>query len=308
MGGSGGSGSYSGVKREDLTKAVDQAYSEFSVSFLPSLQKILDEKLSKFNDRDSDIINQRQDEICQALEDTLETSWKLSFGGSVAKHTYVDGLSDVDTLLILKDGNAENLPPDDIRDQVAKSLSDALPGTEVTQGKIAITVTYNDGMEIQLIPAVKSDTGYKVPSWTGERWSNIDPQSFKTALTKRNEACNRSLVPTIKLAKAIIATWPESVQLSGYHVESMAIQAFKGYTGSKTVEAMLPHLFKSSADVVNSPIRDKTGQSYNVDTYLGKSGSLERQKASHWLSQTAKKMDQASIQGSISQWTELFDE
>ena len=308
MGGSGGSsGPYFDVKKPEIKKAVEDAFNEFAEKFLPELQKILDDKLSQYNRRDLDLMNERREEILSVLEDLLETSWNLSYGGSVEKHTYVDGLSDVDALLIMKDGNAENLASDVVRDQIASYLESNLSDVKVSAGKIAVTVTYDDGMEVQLIPSVKSGNGFKVPSWTGDGWSKINPQAFKRALTSRNQECNGSLVPTIKLAKAIVATWPKSVQLSGYHVESLAIGAFKGYSGPKTVEKMLPYFFGKAATAVKSTIRDKTGQSVNVDTYMGKNGSAERQKASHWLSQTARKMSQASVQGSTIQWNELFE-
>lgn len=162
-------------------------------------------------------------------------------------------------------------------------------------------------MEIQFVPAVRDGNKIRVPSWTKDDWSQIDPSAFRTGLTKRNEQCGGKLIPTIKLVKAIVATWPGPVQLSGYHVESLAIDAFRGYGGSQTTASMLPHFFERAASSVLAPIRDRTGQSVHVDTYLGKSGSPQRQKASHWCSQTAKRMNTASVQGSLAAWRELFE-
>ena len=150
-------------------------------------------------------------------------------------------------------------------------------------------------------------TSSRVPSWRGDGWSKINPETFNRALTRRNGQCGGKLVPVIKLAKAVIANWPEAVRLSGYHVESLAIDAFRGYAGEQSTSSMLPYFFEKASTAVLGPIRDRTGQSIHVDEYLGRSRSVERQKASHWCSQVGKRMRNASIQGSISQWRELFE-
>lgn len=54
------------------------------------------------------------------------------------------------------------------------------------------------------------------------------PENFQMALSERNEQCGGKLVPTIKLAKAVIGSLPEKQRLTGYHVESLAIAAFRG--------------------------------------------------------------------------------
>jgi hypothetical protein len=125
-------------------------------------------------------------------------------------------------------------------------------------------------------------------------------------LTARNGECGGKLVPTIKLAKAVIGTLPKGQQLSGYHVESLAIAAFKDYKGLKTTSAMLPAFFQRAKDLVLQPITDRTGQSIHVDEDLGPAGSEGRQKASHILNQIAKRMRNATGASSTSQWKEIF--
>lgn len=308
MGGSGGGGGpYYDVKPSELAKRAVESSEELADGFLPQLERIISHKLADFIGRDTDLTNQRRDEIKRALADVLRTAFDLQYGGSVAKHTEVNGLSDVDLLLIMRDRNAGQLRPGMILDRVATKLRRSIVDAEVSTGRIAITVHYPDGMEIQLVPAARAERGYKVPSWDGERWSRINPRTFRKALTRRNNQCNGNLIPVIKLAKAIISDWPARVRLTGYHVESLAIDAFKGYSGTKTVAKMLPAFFEKATKSVLSPIRDSTGQSVNVDSYLGRSQSEIRRKASHWCSQTAKRMKQASLQGSRSQWEEMFE-
>jgi hypothetical protein len=306
-GGGGGGGPYYNVPPEELNRRIKEATQEIAKEFIPRVQAFLDNKLSIYNDRNIELIQRRQKVVLKHVEDLLDATWDLRLGGSVAKHTYVDGLSDVDNLLVIHGATVDEKPATILKavaDRLAKEIIDA----DIEVGRIAITVSYPDGMELQFIPAVRDGDKLRVPSWIREGWSRIDPRAFTDALTRRNRQCEGKLVPTIKLAKAIIASWPASVQLSGYHVESLAIDAFRDYGGNYNTALMLPHFFDRAALTVLAPIRDRTGQSIHVDTYLGKAKSPERQKASHWCSQVAKRMKNALTQGSLGQWKELFDE
>src|SRR4051812_23536260 len=100
MGGSGGGSFRSGRSSSELanegSRSLQQAELERDVNAL------LAAELSEINNRDVDLIGRRLDEIKDALGDKLVDFDRLLFGGSVSKHTYVDGLSDVDSLVVLK--------------------------------------------------------------------------------------------------------------------------------------------------------------------------------------------------------------
>ena len=129
---------------------------------------------------------------------------------------------------------------------------------------------------------------------------------FQAGLTKYNTQCGGKLIPTIKLAKAIIGQLPDARQLSGYHIESLAIDVFKNYQGTKTVTAMLPYFFAFAKERVLRPISDSTGQSVHVDGYMGPPNSTERVNAKHLLDRIAKRMTNATAACSASQWKALF--
>jgi hypothetical protein len=272
------------------------------------LQRLLDDLLSEYNARDHELVAQRRHSIEEALRDELEAAVHLRFGGSVAKHTYVDGLSDIDTLVVLRKEDASGLTPTDVKEAVAKRLSQELKNADVKVGKIAVTISYFDGMEVQLIPAIKDMDQIKIPSWSGNKWSRINPEAFTEALTRRNEQCNFKLVPTIKLAKAINATLADSHQLSGYHIESLAIDVFRRYTGPCTTAVMLSYFMERIPQKVLKPIKDSTGQSVHVDSYLGKSNSEQRQMAAHLFERLLKRMKAASSAQSDDLWKSMFYE
>ncbi len=309
MGGSGSGGPFDYRSPQDLAKLVRKAQDATSVAgFETELSGALTELLGAFNDRDVELVQERLDDIKLALEGSIEGTIDQMFGGSVAKHTYVDGLSDIDSLLIINDSGLETASPRDAIEQIT-SILQARSGDKavVTHGNMAVTLEFKDGMKLQLLPAIRTQSGsLRVHSSRGEEWSRIDPKAFQEALTRRNNECGGKLVPTIKLAKAINGTLPESQRLTGYHIESLAIAAFRNYGGPKTTSAMLPTFFEKAKDLVLNPIRDSTGQSVHVDDYLGDRNSEDRQNASHLLGRIWKRMRNSSAAGSIAQWRALF--
>jgi hypothetical protein len=70
---------------------------------------------------------------------------------------------------------------------------------------------------------------------------------------------------------------------------------------------MLPYFFDRAKDLVLAPIRDSTGQSINVDEYLGEENSAVRKEVSHLLKGIEKRMRNASAAQSKERWTELFE-
>ena len=263
MGGAGGGGPFIHRSPEQMAELIRKTEQEQSIkAFENELNGLLGELLSNANSRDVEGISDRLEEIKDALGENLDDTIDSLFGGSVAKHTYVDGLSDVDSLLILNGTEMEGQKPSQAVAKLEAMIKAAVgESAEVSSGKLAVTVSYKDGMEIQLLPAFKQGEGIKVPSFTRDGWSNISPKAFQEALSTRNAECGGKLVPTIKLAKAVIGTLPEQQRLSGYHVESLAISAFRGYGGPYTTSAMLPRFFDKAKDLVKSPIKDSTGQS-----------------------------------------------
>jgi len=218
------------------------------------------------------------------------------------------GLSDIDSLVIINDSELEGKAPQDVLAKVEQVLRDGIgDGAIVSHGRMAVTVEYRDGMIIQLLPAIATESHHiHVPSSRTDGWSKIDPLSFQKALTDRNEQCGGKLVPTIKLAKAIIGELPETQRLSGYHMESLGIAAFREYEGEMTTRAMLPTFFDRAKELVLSPIKDRSGQSIHVDEYLGPENSEARQIASHVLGRIARRMNNATASASTAQWQALF--
>jgi hypothetical protein len=188
----------------------------------------------------------------------------------------------------------------------AQTLREAVPSSaaaSVTVGNLAVTVAYADGTEIQLLPARRSGDALSIASEDGREWREIRPRKFAEKLTEVNRANSGVVVPAIKLAKAIIGRLPERDQLSGYHVEAIAVDAFRSYNGSGSREAVLRHLIDHAAGTVLRPTGDITGQTVHIDGHLGAGNSADRQRISASLRRVVSRMASAT---SVEDYKELF--
>lgn len=304
----GGGGFFRGTHRspEQLADQIREMSERNAAEFESVLAGELAKLLSQYNSRNTAETQQRLSDIRELLSDELEQTFDTLFGGSVAKHTYVDGISDVDSLLVLKGGLAES-DPAAVLSKVARILQDKLEGAAtVSQGRVAITVRYPDGSEVQLVPTIKEGDSLRVPAWEGNNWSTINPQQFQNGLTKRNDECGGKLIPTLKLAKAINATLPEGARLSGYHIESIGVAAFRGYDQECSTVRMLPYFFRRASELVLAPMKDRTGQSVHVDESLGPAGSAAREALSHTLARVHQRLVNASAAKSKDRWLDLL--
>ena len=302
MGGSGG-GYYTS---RELARLLDEARTRLDQTRIDAnVNDLLQSELAAINDRDTETINHRLDEIAEVLgEDGLDIE-RIVFGGSITKHTYVDGISDVDSLVLLDDTNAD-LTPQQAKDKVRHAIVGRLSlgdVAEVRVGNLAVTVTYSDGTVLQLLPAVRSGDGFAIASARGEAWSHIEPRRFHQSLTAANARQGGALVPAIKLAKAILEPRLGDERPSGYHVETLAIAAFEGYEGSRTPKAMVARFFRAASERVLAPMPDVSGQSTFVDDALGARNSLARMTLSRRLAGLADIAERAT---SVEQWRALL--
>ncbi|WP_336990013.1 CBASS oligonucleotide cyclase [Bacillus infantis] len=305
MGGSRGSDTPS-LPLSELQKQREER--EKKDNYEREVNEYLQSLLKNINERDTEKIHQHLQNLKRALEREIEGAIEMRFGGSVIKHTYANGLSDIDMLVQINKSSYENKSPQEVLTHFAEQIKRSLPSTEVKIGKLAVTVKYSSGHEIQLLPALKTQTGYKIASFNKEKWSSvIKPHKFAEKLTKVNSENGNRVVPLIKLFKNINSTLPSSKQLSGYHVESLAIDAFKNPANTpRTFKGMVEHFVRHSSHAVLNPIKDSTGQSVHVDSYLGNSNSLERRQISQNLKMLQKRINAANATSTSDKWRTIL--
>jgi hypothetical protein len=310
----GGSGSGIGTGRlgtGDSQQAVfDRVTPEKRSEYEAQINDYLEDVIRDFSERDTEKIGIHLETLRQALEKDAESPIQLRYGGSIKKHTYVDGLSDVDAIVPINGTGLESRTPGEVIREFVDKIQARLPYTEVKAGDMAVTVKFTDGYEVQVLPAIRTATGIRVADQKGQKWSSVtNPAQFADSLTSLNGQTAGKLVRVIRLFKAVVnPRLDNDWQLSGYHIEALAVDAFTNYPGRTTYKDMLLHLTKYASDAVLRPVNDTTGQSLHVDDDLGPPDNHTRKMLRAGLQRELAKMQDADSVASMKRWTELMGE
>lgn len=277
--------------------------------FFTSLNGKMAELLRDYNSRDREQISNHLETIKRKLESEIEGSLDLMYGGSIIKYTYINGLSDIDMLVKLNRSDLANKQPEEVLSYFKEKLDEQFPRSDVILGDLAVTVKFkNSGLEIQLLPSIKTATGFRIADPETKSWSNvIKPFKFAKELTEVNQKNNGNVIPIIKLFKPINEKAPKDIKMSGYHIEALATEIFKDYSGQKTYSKMLTHFCQKAKDRVLNPIGEITGQSEFIDLKFGVANSNIRKKLSSFLERISMKMKLATTTSSIDDWGQLFE-
>jgi predicted nucleotidyltransferase len=301
----GGGGRYRGPSTPELQRKIEQAQEQERQRLDGDVNELLQRLLIGFNNRDIEAAKKRLGEIEKILGKTVEVDYIL-LGGSVAKHTDIDGISDVDALVILSREDLAEKSAQALLDEFYDTLNQSLPRSEVAmveKGRLAVTIKYKDKSEIQLLPALRSGQTISIAAADGKGWNDTKPKNFQRELTRANTRLNQGLVPAIKLIKSIIYDFPKQKQLTGYHIEAIALEAASGYRGPNTPKGLLIHLLGYAGERVLRPMVDSTGQSRTLDSYLGQAGSIERRNISQALEGMKRRLEAATT---VAQWRAVF--
>ena len=307
----GGGGLYRSRPAGDYQKVIQDVRNKTqSGAFETKVNELMKDKLTVHNDRDSPTHQNHLEDIKKVLESEKEGIIDLKLGGSISKHTYIDGFSDIDVLVLVDKSELSESSPDEIKKYIKKQLEKKVKNiASIEVGDLAVTVVFKDGSEIQLLPALRHGEGYKIAERKTNQWSNvIHPEKFARKLTEINQTNGKNVVRVIKLVKGINAQLPPDQQLSGYHIESLAIKIFRTYPedNSKTPKAMLEYFFEKAKDEVKTPIKDRSGQSINVDEDLGPENSPRRLRASNTVNRIYTRMKNANSSLSTDEWTKIL--
>lgn len=307
MGGSGGGRNFSGSadtawNPAGLAESVERTR---QLQDRVELEQLFDETVGRINQFDTEEMVQHKQTILNALRDEFEGLTDLQGGGSRTRHTYVDGLSDVDFLADLGPYSQSSVPSKNDSAAVIAAMADRiqrrLPLTEVTPGRMAVTIRFADGHELQVLPAFRYHSGYRVPDAEGSGWVLTRPSVFAQLLRERNADTGGRLLRIIKLGKLMCAK--ADVGIKSYHLENIAVRAFERYNGEQTDASMLRHLFNQTKRLVGQPIRDVTGQNTYVDGYL--TSQAERMALARGLASLETRIAAAGEQPD--KWRPLLD-
>ena len=291
MDGSSGGG-YSGRRHRTVQQGLSDA----------DINRCLRELLREYNEQEREAINRHLDVLRDSLELTDDDVIRFVFGGSQNKHTAVNGLSDVDALASINDSSLSGQSPETVIRQMAERIRQRLPQTNVSTGDMAVTIKYSDGIEIQILPAIRTNSGVRIADPGTNQWSNVvHPERFAQKLTQVNQANGGRVIPTVKLMKGLANQEIRSDrdQIKGYHMESLAIEAFRNYRGTKDLNSMVRRFADFSSRAVLQPIVDPSGQSRYVDEYMGPANSPQRQRAAKAFQGMLNKFDACKTESEL---------
>lgn len=262
----------------------------------------LQDALREINDHDYEAIDKHRTEIQNKLDAEFEDVEVIRFGGSHARHTDVSSLSDVDVLVPFGDADDRPTSSNAALATLASVLRDRFPRTDIHVGKMAVTIRFSDGTEVQVLPAYRVGDGYLIADPNSKGWIPTHPTRFARQLTRVNKQNANNVVPMIKLAKYLCAA--QGIEAKSYHLENMAVRAFERYTASRTLPHMLKHFFNQAKAYVLQKMPDPGGQSSDVSNYLTPDGRVQLAKQ---FQRVERQLDRAMRSSSIEPWQTLFE-
>ena len=260
---------------------LDYPYDKSSVTSTPTSKRDFERHMQNRNEA--------EDAINEGIDDSVD----IVYAGSVAKGTYVEGVSDVDNHVRINGTSLENKRPAEVKAYIRQQLSKLPNVKSVTETSRTVTVTYRDGTEMQYVPVIKTKNGYRVAD--GKRWSNVVYENrFRRDFQRTNKKCGGRLTSLIRILKTDNASDPKSQRMSGHHIEVMANRIFKQAPASKTktLMSMYGYYQQHASRHIRHRMRDVTGQSTYVDKRsLGGPDSESRRALSRRFASRARRMN-----------------
>ncbi|MBQ3570855.1 MAG: hypothetical protein IJA20_09325 [Methanocorpusculum sp.] len=233
--------------------------------------------------------NEAEDLINDGIDDSVD----IVYAGSVAKGTYVEGISDVDNHVRINGTSLEKKSPAEVKAYIRQQLSKLPNVKSVTETSRTVTATYRDGTEMQYVPVIKTKNGYRVAD--GNRWSNVVYENrFRRDFQRTNKKCGGRLTTLIRILKKENVDNPKGQRMSGHHIEVMANRIFKQAPASKTrdIGVMAVYYHQHASRHIMHRMRDVTGQSTYVDKRsLGGPDSEARRVLSRRFASRARRMN-----------------
>ena len=262
---------------------LDYPYDKSSVTSTPTSKRDFE--------RHMQYRNEAEDAINEGIDDSVD----IVYAGSVAKGTYVEGISDVDNHVRINGTSLEKKSPAEVKAYIRQQLSKLPDVKSVTETSRTVTVTYRDGTEMQYVPVIKTKNGYRVAD--GNRWSNVVYENrFRRDFQRTNKKCGGRLTSLIRILKTDNASDPKSQRMSGHHIEVMANRIFKQAPVSKTtsLKEMYEYYHQHASRHIRHRMRDVTGQYTYVDKRsLGGPDSESRRALSRRFASRARRMNRS---------------
>lgn len=221
-------------------------------------------------------INYVLDLIHAELNDAPYAPFKVELAGSAEKDTFNEGISDIDLRAVTDNGTLLGLPPRVAKKLILKQIASIDEKTKPRLGHQTVTIS-KKGHDYQIIPVVKSKGTTYVPSEDGRYWKAVDLHAFDRELHKLNKRTGGRFCEAVRFVKILSNQYmPKQFRLSGYHIETMALEILRNCPSSMDRTKMVDTILNSIPSRVRYYSPDITGETKAVDHDLGSSYNNNR--------------------------------
>jgi hypothetical protein len=181
--------------------------------------------------------------------------------GSYIKQTQIKPKTDIDVFLVLDPAywQKQNLQkPREMLSFVFRQLRKTYPRSTMRLDGQAVTVAFQDGFKLDVVPAFKTKEAYMIPSLKPPEWISCNPKVHIELLTKINQAQNQTLKPLIKMVKCWKVT--KSAALRSFHIELMAARIFSNTSDAMRADLVsgyprsLSFFFQQACHLIDEPM------------------------------------------------------
>jgi predicted nucleotidyltransferase len=211
------------------------------------LKEIADSSVMKTSEKDS--IKRSIDTLKSRLNSHFddELSEQMLFG-SYTRNTILprkfDDLSDVDYMIVFKDGSSK---PQTYLDRLRRFVEKYYYSSEIKQSNPTIQLELNH-IRFELVPAKKYwwDSDYQIPAKASDYqdWQATDPNGFNDRLVNANQS-NKSLIkPLVRVLKYWNVN--NSRPFDSYELEQAVVDVAEGIIFTSSYQNLRDHLYNFS--------------------------------------------------------------
>lgn len=221
-------------------------------------------------------INYVLDRINQDLNRALYAPFRIELAGSVEKNTFNEGISDIDLRAVTTNSALLDYSPKIAKKLILKQIRSIDEVKNPRVGHQAVTLT-KGGHEYQIIPVIRHDGKTYIPSERGTYWKTVDIEVFNRSLNSLNRKTEGRFCEAVRFVKILSNTYiPKRYQLSGYHIESIAMEAISQHCHPLNRTDMIERILGNIPSRVKRYSWDITRESKAIDRDLGSNYSTER--------------------------------
>jgi hypothetical protein len=189
--------------------------------------------------QNSSTISLRYKSIIQRLNtDFYSISSDVAHGlfvGSYGRHTATNGISDIDMVFELpaevyyKYDKYESNGQSALLQQVKKSIQMKYPSSDTGGDGQVVVISFSDNLKFDVLPVFLNKDGqfFHPDSNNGGSWKFTNPKPEIESIRKRNNECNKNLIPLCRMMRAWRSKW--SVPIGGLLIDTLAYQFLANY-------------------------------------------------------------------------------